>query len=64
MPDILERIDARLVIAGEFWEDKDRYLKMIEEYDLAEMRKFVEDNSEKINQIRLEGYDKYPSEFF
>jgi glycosyltransferase involved in cell wall biosynthesis len=36
MPAILQRIDARLVIAGEFWKDKDRYLKMIEDLVLEE----------------------------
>jgi glycosyltransferase involved in cell wall biosynthesis len=35
MPGILKHIDARLVIAGEFWENKDRYLEMIERLDLA-----------------------------
>ncbi len=34
MPGILNRIDARLVIAGEFWEDKSLYLKMINTLDL------------------------------
>ncbi len=29
MPDILNQIDARLLIAGEFWEDKNDYLKLI-----------------------------------
>jgi glycosyltransferase involved in cell wall biosynthesis len=36
MPDILDRMDARLVIAGEFWEDKDPYLKLIKTLGLEE----------------------------
>ncbi|MBN1225231.1 MAG: glycosyltransferase family 4 protein, partial [Candidatus Aminicenantes bacterium] len=32
---ILEKIDARLVIAGEFWESKDAYLKSIEKLDIG-----------------------------
>lgn len=32
-------------------------------YDLDEMKKFIEANKEEIQKIRLEGYDKYPSEF-
>ena len=35
MPDILNHIDARLVIAGEFWVDKSYYLKLIRTLDLA-----------------------------
>lgn len=36
MPGILNHIDARLVIAGEFWEHKTRYLKMIQTLSLGE----------------------------
>ena len=35
MPDILNYIDAQLVIAGEFWEDKSQYLKLIQTLDLG-----------------------------
>lgn len=34
MPDILKKIDARLVIAGEFWDDKNHYLKLINKLNL------------------------------
>jgi glycosyltransferase involved in cell wall biosynthesis len=34
MPDILENIDARLVVAGEFWEDKNHHLETIKKLDL------------------------------
>ncbi len=30
MPEILKKIDVRLLVAGEFWDDKDEYLKLIE----------------------------------
>jgi glycosyltransferase involved in cell wall biosynthesis len=36
MPDILNQIDARLVIAGEFWEDKGHYLETIKDLALEE----------------------------
>jgi glycosyltransferase involved in cell wall biosynthesis len=36
MPEILDHIDARLVIAGEFWEEKAPYLKQIESLGLGE----------------------------
>ena len=36
MPLILEKIDARLVIAGEFWEDKEVYLKLIDELSIGD----------------------------
>jgi len=36
MPDILNHIDARLIIAGEFWEDKSPYLELIKNLDLEE----------------------------
>jgi glycosyltransferase involved in cell wall biosynthesis len=36
MPDILNHVDARLVIAGEFWEEKSHYLKLINSLDLGE----------------------------
>lgn len=36
MPEILDHIDARLVIAGEFWEDKKPYLKSIKTLGLEE----------------------------
>jgi glycosyltransferase involved in cell wall biosynthesis len=36
MPDILKTIDARLVIAGEFWEDKNPHLEMIKKLDLGD----------------------------
>ncbi len=36
MPDILKTIDARLVIAGEFWEDKKPYLETIKQLDLGD----------------------------
>ena len=29
VPEVLQHVDAHLVIAGEFWEDKDSYLEMI-----------------------------------
>jgi glycosyltransferase involved in cell wall biosynthesis len=35
MPEILEQIDARLVIAGEFWEGKDSYLRLIDELKIG-----------------------------
>ncbi|UCE40105.1 MAG: glycosyltransferase [Candidatus Aminicenantes bacterium] len=35
MPEILNHIDTRLVIAGEFWEDKSQYLKLIQNLDLG-----------------------------
>jgi len=35
MPLILENIDARLIIAGEFWEDKTPYLELIEKLDIG-----------------------------
>lgn len=34
MPEILNHIDARLLIAGEFWEDKSHYLKLIHSLDI------------------------------
>lgn len=34
MPEILNHIDARLIIAGEFWEDKSPYLELIQSLDL------------------------------
>jgi glycosyltransferase involved in cell wall biosynthesis len=36
MPLILEKIDARLVIAGEFWEDKGAYLKKIGDLNIGD----------------------------
>jgi glycosyltransferase involved in cell wall biosynthesis len=35
MPDILKDVNARLVIAGEFWEDKSQYMKMIRNFNLG-----------------------------
>jgi glycosyltransferase involved in cell wall biosynthesis len=35
MPEILEQIDARLIIAGEFWEGKDSYLRLIDELNIG-----------------------------
>ncbi len=35
MPEILNKLDVRLVIAGEFWEDKDSYLKQIDALEIA-----------------------------
>ena len=35
LPNILKAIDARLVIAGEFWEDKNLHLEMIKKLDLG-----------------------------
>lgn len=35
MPDILDHIDARLVVAGEFWEDKSHYLELVQSLDLG-----------------------------
>jgi len=37
------------------------YLKY---YDIAEMKAFVEENQEAINEVRQEGYSTFPSEFF
>jgi len=34
MPEILENINARLLIAGEFWNDKDVYLKLIKDLEI------------------------------
>jgi len=34
MPLILEKIDARLIIAGEFWEGKDFYLRLIDRLNI------------------------------
>ncbi len=36
MPDILRQIDARLVVAGEFWEAKNDYWKLIETLGIEE----------------------------
>ncbi len=51
--------------------DDPDYIKVVEvngdyskEYDLGEMRKFVEDNKKEIGEIRMVGYDKYPNEFY
>ena len=35
MPEILKKIEARLVIAGEFWESKDIYLEMVDELNIG-----------------------------
>ncbi len=35
MPDIVKTVDARLVIAGEFWQGRDAYLAMIEELGIG-----------------------------
>ncbi len=35
MPKILEKLDVKLIIAGEFWDDKDEYLKQIVDLDLG-----------------------------
>lgn len=34
MPQILENTDARLVIAGEFWEDKEKYQRLIDSLNI------------------------------
>jgi glycosyltransferase involved in cell wall biosynthesis len=34
MPTILEKINVKLLIAGEFWYDKESYLKLIEELQI------------------------------
>lgn len=36
MPQILEDIDVRLLVAGEFWDDKDQYLRIIRDLKLEE----------------------------
>jgi len=35
MPDILKKIDVRLMIAGEFWGGKENYLKQVEELEIG-----------------------------
>lgn len=35
MPQVMERIDAHLLVVGEFWDDKAPYLKLIEELGIA-----------------------------
>jgi glycosyltransferase involved in cell wall biosynthesis len=42
MPEILSRIDARLVVAGEFWEDKKDYLKLIKTLGIEEKVSIVD----------------------
>jgi len=51
--------------------DDPNWLKVVEvggtyekKYDLKEMKKFVKDHVKEIREIRNEGYDKFPSEFY
>lgn len=41
-PRKIQNIDARLVIAGEFWKDKHHYLKMIKDLNLGKKVKIIE----------------------
>ena len=43
MPKILEELNVKLLIAGEFWEDKDEYLQLINDLNLKEKIIIVDD---------------------
>ena len=43
MPDILEKLDVKLIVAGEFWDDKDEYLKQIDNLNLKQKIKLIDD---------------------
>lgn len=51
--------------------DDPNWIKVVEvngtyekEYSIPEMKQFVSEHSEEIREIRQEGYDKFPSEFY